>query len=323
MVLPTGIRTEDRLLSVRQKDGMDNADDPSRFNPVVTRRAMVTYIDDAVFKSVFRPAVSNIVALKAIPPGDRQDRLMCYVEDDPTPGYNGLFSFDADSSDPESLPEVVQPDAGTGRWIQITKGVSTHNALGDIQGGDGTNFYHSSQDEHDALAGTQGTPDGTNKFVTDADQRIPSQDENDALVGSSGTPSTSNPFATNADPRLTYNFSHMAGRRSVSATNIYMWHELIPMNSSPYKLAADAFLVALSATTAANGTWTLEVYKNTDIVSPPNPANRIAFLTITADDEGYVELGTPVSLSAGDKLAFYINGTAINNPAATAFFRRR
>ncbi len=58
------------------------------------------------------------------------------------------------------------------------------------------------QDEKDALAGTDGTPDSTNKYVTDSDPRIPTQDENDALVGTDGTPSTANPFVTDSDPRI-------------------------------------------------------------------------------------------------------------------------
>lgn len=45
-----------------------------------------------------------------------------------------------------------------------------------------------------------GTTTGT---VTQGDDtRIPSQDENDALVGTNGTPSAANPFVTDSDPRL-------------------------------------------------------------------------------------------------------------------------
>ena len=34
------------------------------------------------------------------------------------------------------------------------------------------------------------------------DNRIPTQDENNALVGTNGTPNTSNKYVTNSDPRL-------------------------------------------------------------------------------------------------------------------------
>lgn len=98
------------------------------------------------------------------------------------------------------------------------------------------------QDENDALVGTDGTPSTANKYVTNtdarnsdartptshalagsehsastlaslntkvsdatlidtADTRIPTQDENDALVGTDGAPSTSNKYVTNSDPR--------------------------------------------------------------------------------------------------------------------------
>lgn len=58
------------------------------------------------------------------------------------------------------------------------------------------------QAEKDALAGTSGTPSGTNRYVTNADPRLPSTGENDALVGSFGTPSNTNRFVTSTDPRL-------------------------------------------------------------------------------------------------------------------------
>jgi len=57
-------------------------------------------------------------------------------------------------------------------------------------------------DQKAALAGTDGSPSVSNKYVTNTDSRILSQDENDAAVGTSGTPSSANKYVTDADPRL-------------------------------------------------------------------------------------------------------------------------
>jgi len=53
-----------------------------------------------------------------------------------------------------------------------------------------------------AAAGTTGTPSDTNRFVTNADTRLPSTTQAAALAGTSGTPSGTNKFVTDADTRL-------------------------------------------------------------------------------------------------------------------------
>ncbi|HUM85373.1 MAG TPA: hypothetical protein PLN48_16680, partial [Lachnospiraceae bacterium] len=53
-----------------------------------------------------------------------------------------------------------------------------------------------------ALAGTSGTPGADNKYVTDADGRLPTEDQKAALAGTSGTPSAGNKYVTDEDGRL-------------------------------------------------------------------------------------------------------------------------
>ena len=60
---------------------------------------------------------------------------------------------------------------------------------------------HLTDDEKDAVAGTSGTAVGaSNKLVDSADTRLPTQDENDALLGTDGMPSSSNKYVTAAYP---------------------------------------------------------------------------------------------------------------------------
>ena len=59
--------------------------------------------------------------------------------------------------------------------------------------------------EKAAMAGTEGTPDASNPFVTNEDTRlarVPSTGEKAALAGTSGTPGTDNKYVTDADERL-------------------------------------------------------------------------------------------------------------------------
>ena len=64
---------------------------------------------------------------------------------------NGLFRFDLQSVQAENIPLYVQPDdAGAGRWIQVTKGISKHDSLSEISGGVPTERYHIPQDTYQA-----------------------------------------------------------------------------------------------------------------------------------------------------------------------------
>src|SRR3989304_2394305 len=155
---------EDRIPSVAQKDSMDNAVNPNHLNPLMTESEVNSLVLTVVGGRV-HPAVADIAALKAIPAINREDKLLCYVEDD-IAGNNGLFRFDAEAAQAENLPFIVAPTAGSGRWIQMTRGVSKHNGLGEIQGGTTDEYYHLTADQNAACAGTAGAPALGNEYVT-------------------------------------------------------------------------------------------------------------------------------------------------------------
>lgn len=85
--------------------------------------------------------------------------------------------------------------------------------------------------EKAAMAGTEGTPDASNPFVTNEDTRlalVPSTGEKAALAGTSGTPGTDNKYVTNADERLpTVNQKEamMGSYGSPSGTNRFVTEE--------------------------------------------------------------------------------------------------
>lgn len=64
------------------------------------------------------PSVASIATLKAVSAVDRADKQVRLVADNGL-GYADLYRFVAASSTTESLPYVVQPTAGTGRWFAI------------------------------------------------------------------------------------------------------------------------------------------------------------------------------------------------------------
>lgn len=64
--------------------------------------------------------VANITALKAIAAADRANGQSRVCQDNGFPGTAGndsIYIFDSVSAATESLPQIVAPTAGTGRWI--------------------------------------------------------------------------------------------------------------------------------------------------------------------------------------------------------------
>lgn len=61
------------------------------------------------------PAVQTTTALAAVPVGERQDKQLRFVEDE-----TNDYHFDQQSAAVESLPDIVEPDAGSGRWLRVT-----------------------------------------------------------------------------------------------------------------------------------------------------------------------------------------------------------
>ena len=83
-------------------------------------------------------------------------------------------------------------------WINVTDTIVIASILNSHRNNLFPNEIHLTNDQSDAVQGTQGTPSNTNRFVTAEDDRVPTVDEADALSGfpSSPVPSASNPYVT-------------------------------------------------------------------------------------------------------------------------------
>lgn len=83
------------------------------------------------------PAVGSLTQLRAIQTsGGIADRTLIFVEDEAS-----IYSYDRQSSAAESLPNVVAPTAGVGRWLLVGGSGLTpeptlhvHNKYADING---------------------------------------------------------------------------------------------------------------------------------------------------------------------------------------------
>lgn len=85
------------------------------------------------------PAVGTLAQLRALQTsGGIADRTLIFVEDEGT-----IYSYDRQSSAAESLPDIVAPTAGVGRWVIVGGGGSSppptptlhvHNKYADIDG---------------------------------------------------------------------------------------------------------------------------------------------------------------------------------------------
>ena len=83
-------------------------------------------------------------------------------------------------------------------WVNITQSTAIASELALHRSNAFSNEIHLTDNQALAAAGTYGTPNDTNRYVTSTDPRIPSQDENDALQGSDGAPSNTNRYVTQA-----------------------------------------------------------------------------------------------------------------------------
>lgn len=98
-----------------------------------------------------------------------------------------------------SVSDIVEMYGWTGNiWKNMTDIIALQVALTQHRQNLFANEKHLSDAEKYAVQGTSGTPSDTNRFVTDADTRIPTQNENNALVGSHGAPSSTNKYVTQA-----------------------------------------------------------------------------------------------------------------------------
>ena len=83
-------------------------------------------------------------------------------------------------------------------WVNITQSTAIAAELALHRSNAFSNEIHLTDNQALAAAGTFGTPNDTNRYVTSTDPRLPTQDENDALAGSDGAPSDINRYVTQA-----------------------------------------------------------------------------------------------------------------------------
>src|SRR4051812_2361969 len=94
--------------------------------------------------------------------------------------------------------DEVSVDAATGTKGRVVLSTTPAVATNPIAVS-ATDTVLPTQAENDALQGTNGSPSGTNKYVTASDTVLPTQSENDALQGTNGSPSNTNRYVTNTD----------------------------------------------------------------------------------------------------------------------------
>lgn len=128
------------------------------------------------------PPVQDITALKAIDTtsaGAWPDKIEILVED------TGLYRLDRDSSDSESLPSIVAPTTGVGRWFRISAHIDDHNQLANIQGGTTGERNHLTNAELAALHthANQAQLD----LVTDGDHDVRTDNPHATDVGNLGS----------------------------------------------------------------------------------------------------------------------------------------
>jgi hypothetical protein len=113
--------------------------------------------------------VADLTAIKATnttDAGNWPDKVMMLVE------TLGLYRLDRESSAAGDDNLIIQPTTGVGRWYKMSSITTDHGLLSGIQGGITGERYHVTLSISNALAGTQGTPSGSNKFVTASDGKL-------------------------------------------------------------------------------------------------------------------------------------------------------
>jgi len=89
----------------------------------------------------------------------------------------------------------------SGHWVEVSS-TTNHNSLSGLQGGDLTNRWHLTYDQY--IEATQLATDSLNGLMSATDHaKLPTSNQKDALQGTYGTPNDTNRYVTNDDPRMT------------------------------------------------------------------------------------------------------------------------
>jgi len=118
-------------------------------------------------------------------------------------------------------------------------------------------------------------------------------------------------------PSLLQDLPFMSAGRNSSITNSYLRGAGgVPTNIGGFLLPFNATIMAISATTNGTFSWTAEVRKN-------GGASPITSLNVVGASSGYTGLFLNISVSAGETIQMYCNGTNINRPSMLVFYKRR
>jgi len=85
-------------------------------------------------------------------------------------------------------------------WVTVTSS-SAHNSLSGLEGGGSGHYYH--LDANQYTEATQYASNSVNGLMSSTDHaKLPTNNQKDALSGTNGTPSDSNRYVTDSDPRM-------------------------------------------------------------------------------------------------------------------------
>lgn len=132
---------------------------------------------DPISRSNFRGRVENSSDLPVI--DNRLGDFYIIAKDGITPS---IFAWDGSS------------------WNDLTTAVTISGLLTQHRQNLFANEKHLTDAQQEAATGSAGIPSGTNKYVTEADYRLPTVPIRDALSGSDGTPSAANKYVTQQYP---------------------------------------------------------------------------------------------------------------------------
>ena len=140
-------------------------------NKIAVSSAVYTAIQNATsgLGGGMKTGVQDLAALKALDTTNSTnypDTVLILVE------TLGLYRLDRQSSTTNDDNFVIAPTVGVGRWLKISNSLTDHNLMNSKQGGTTNEFYHVDLATYQALAGTNGTPSGSNKFVTASDVKL-------------------------------------------------------------------------------------------------------------------------------------------------------
>ena len=271
---------------------------------------------------------------------DTDDMIRLEVYADSTSNIDLDFYFEGTAHASNLSTPIFMGGAGTsGSSGTSGSGTSGTSGVAGTSGSSGTSGVAgtSGSSGTSGLAGTSGSSGTSGASGTSGSSGTSGASGTSGSSGTSGVAGTSGTSGTSAsgvhydstanevvyydeDRSKTLSVSiteYGGGRDSVSMSNQYFRsYDGSPLNLNGYALPWDATLVAISVSgQRSNQTYTVEVRKN-DVVAV------IDSLTVTNVRENH-DATKNTDFNEGDRIQFYCNGTSIDRPLVTAYFRRR